>query len=263
MNNIHIFTDSKFSSDKIFYGKSDNGRTKSASITRLDVSDRDQLISNGMLIAPKDSYLLCAYGPLVSNMKTNDIYNAIDFAIENINFDVLYLTIYSDNCSLHSDEYSYENMMFHRTISPHGTECVLISPNGVNRILDLIKAEDGRGYDFYLNSAGEKMLLYTAFPPIMMVDTTKRTSEVQLIKNTVCREIITAEKPLELTKKYTGNMNLFWFFLIVVFILFIAAMLISFGGKTKTLPDVDPGSMVRDPIPMGKQEIGRLMSPYV
>lgn len=263
MNNIYVFTDNKFNNDKIFYGTSDNGKTKNASITKLDVKNRDELISNGMMIAPEGSYLLCAYGPLLSNMKTNEIYNAIDFAISNITFDILYLTIYSDHCSLHSDEYSYENMVFHRTISPHGTECVLISPNGVNKILDFVKAEDGRGYDFYLNNLGEKMLLYTAFPPIMMVDTSKRTSEVQLIKNTVCREIISAERPLELTKKYTGNMNLFWFFLIIVFILFIASMLISFGGKTKILPEVEPSSMIRDPIPMGKQEIGKMMSPYI
>ena len=255
MARINIFTDNKSDNYKLFHDK------HNYHIERINVRNRDELISAAISKSCDDSYVLCAYGPLLTTMKTYEIYDAIEFAIKEINFDVLYLTIYSDDCKLNTDDISYENMSFHRTISPHGTECILISPNGINRILELIKGDDGRGYDFYLNCLAEKMMLYTTYPPILMVDVSKRSDDIKLIKSSVCREIISAEIPLELTQKYTGNMNLFWFFLVVVFILFIAAMLLSFADS-KSERKVEHSDL-RDPIPMGKQKAAELLSPYL
>lgn len=263
MNHIHVFTDKESNNDRIFTGKSTSGKTFEAGITKLDVKNRDQLITNAMLLAPEGSYILIAFGPLTTVMNTKEIYNSIEFLIEQTPFDVLYLTNYSDVCSLRSDDYTFNFMMFQKSASPHGTECILISPEGINRILEIIRGDDCRGYDFYLNSAAEKMLLYVSTPPMMMVDESKRSSDMQLIKSTVCKEMISAQRPLELTKKYSGNMNLFWFFLIVVFILFIAAMLISFGGKQKEAPPSNSEYAIRDPMAAGVENVGRSMSPWI
>lgn len=261
MNSINVFSD-RNSNGKIFLGKSSTGNTGIKKYEKISVKNRDELISNAMMNSCDDnSYILCAYGQLLTNMKICEIYDAIEFAINNIEFDVLYLTIYSDDCSLNSDIYSYENMVFKRTISPHGTECILISPKGVENILNLINGEDGRGYDYYLNCAAEKMLLYTSFPPIIMVDVSKRSNDTKLIKSSVCKEKIISVKPLELTQKYNGNMNLFWFFLIVVFILFIAAMFLSFSDSSSF--KTQRSDVLRDPIPMGKQKAAELLSPYI
>lgn len=258
---INVFSDKKYNKG-IFNGKSTSGNTYIGDFKKMDVNTRDQLISNSISCSlDSDSYILCAFGPLLTNMKVCEIYDAIEFAIQNIDFDILYLTIYSDDCSLNSDIYSYENMVFKRTISPHGTECILISPKGMNNILELVEGKDGRGYDFYLNCAAEKMMLYTTFPPIMMVDVSKRTDDTKIIKSSVCKEIISFKKPLQLTQKYNGNMNLFWFFLIVVFILFIAAMFLSFSDSKSF--KTERSAELRDPIPMGKQKAAELLSPYI
>jgi hypothetical protein len=260
MNNICVFSDSKSENYKMFYGGSTSGRTVEAKIERIDVKSRDQLIANAMLRAPKDSYILCAYGPLQTTMSKKDIFDALEEVIEKIvDFDVFYLTIYSDDCPLRTDIYDYKDMSFERTLSPHGTECILISPQGASKILNTIKGNEGRGFDFYLNAAAEKMMLYTSSPPMIMVDNSKRSKDTELIKSSVCREVITAQNPLKLTQAYNGNMNLCWFFIIIVFILFIAAMVLSFD---KDLKSESPRSNRRDAEHVGKQNAAELLSPY-
>lgn len=240
MNNIYVFTDSISENYKIFYGGSTSGRTVEAKIERLDVKSRDHLISEAMLKAPQNSYILCAYGPLQTTMTKKGIFDALEYVIEKIvDFDVFYLTIYSDDCPLRTDISDYEDMSFERTLSPHGTECILISPQGVNKILDIIKGGEGRGYDFYLNAAAEKMMLYTSSPPMMMVDVSKRSKDTELIKSSVCREIITAKNPLKISTIYNGNMNLCWFFIIIIFVLFIATMVLSFDTKPKIKNEIN------------------------
>lgn len=260
MNRISVFTDKTSNNDRIFNGKSATGNTFNENITKLDVKDRDQLISSALLLVPDDCYILIAYGPLSTTMSTKELYNGMEFLIEQTEFDLLYLTNYADVCKLRGDEYSFNFMTFSRSVSPHGTECILISPSGIKRMLELVRATDLRGYDYYLNASAEKMLLYVSTPPMMLVDDIQGSSQLRYIKGTICKEKISAEQPPELIKKYTGNMNLFWFFLIIIFILFIAAMLISFGGPNKIVPVVKPGDMVG--ALDGKQNIARSLSPW-
>jgi len=234
MPGIHIFIDDKHGNERFFYGKSTSGETFDSSIIKREVSGRSELIDYALETAPLDSYILCAYGPLLSSLTTEAIYNTIENVIDNkskkIDFDAFYLTLYADECKFTTDEYSYDFMKIRKTVSPHGTECILFSPNGVKKLKDDYKEIDGRSYDHYLNNNGENMSLYTTFPPLISVDISKRNSDTQLIKSTICRENINSEKPIENKQRYNGNMNIFWFFLIIVFIVFIATMLISFGG---------------------------------
>lgn len=227
--NLNVFVDDKSENYKLFNENTDLFKVK---VNRVQCNNRNDLISSGILLSPINSYILTAFGPLLSSMKTKDLYDAINFAVKNIDFDVLYLTIYGDDCDFTSDDNSYENIVFSRTISPHGTECILIAPQAVDKILDLVKEDEGRGYDFYLNEAADIMKMYRAYPPLVMVDVSKRSKDVQLIKSSVCREQITTANPINLAKKYTGNMNLFWFFLVVVFILFLASIVLSFSDRT-------------------------------
>ena len=258
MSQIHVFVDDKNKNERFFYGKSSSELTSDARIIPVAVTNRDDLIAHAIKTAPKNSYILCAYGPLATCLTPQGIYDTLEFTISNIEFDVFYLTLYGDNCNFSSDDYSYESMTIRRSISPHGTECILISPEGVDKIINSFDDVDGRGFDYYLNNRGETMSLYTSFPPIINVDVSKRNSDTQLVKSTICRENINSEQPIEITKRYNGNMNLFWFFLIVIFVLFIATMLISFGSKdvqdTKNKFISDP--IVKNPVgvPMGKQD---------
>lgn len=238
MNKIYVYTDTKSDNGKLFHGSSFSGRTVESKIERIEVSSRDDLIAKAILRAPKDSYILCAYGPLRTTMNSKDILDALEFIIEEQkDLDLFYLTVYSDNCTLRTDDIDYKHMTFVRTMSPHGTECILITPKGIDKIFDILQEDHGRGFDFYLNAAAEKMMIYTSLPSMIKVDVSKRTKETQLVKLAECREEIIAAKPLDLTKKYTGNMNLFWFFLVVLAILFIVAMIFSFDGSRKSFTE--------------------------
>lgn len=257
MNKIYVFTDNKFDNSRMFHGRSSSGRTIDTRVEKIEALDRDELITKAILRAPKDAYILCAYGPLKTTMSSKEILDALEFVIdEQPALDIFYLSIYSDNCTLRTDDMDYKNMTFMRTMSPHGTECILITPKGVERIYEIIQDDHGRGYDFYLNAASERMMNYTSLPAMIKVDISKRSKETQLIKASECREEIIPACPLELTKKYTGNMNLFWFFLIVIAILFVAAMLLSFD--TSNLP----ASNLHSDVAAGKQRIAASLSPY-
>lgn len=262
MNKIYVYTDIKSDNGKLFHGHSSSGKTIEKKIEKIDAVSRDDLIGKAILRAPKDSYILCAYGPLKTTMDSREIFDALEFIIEEQDdLDVFYLTIYSDNCKLRTDDMDYKLMTFLRSMSPHGTECIMITPKGVDRILEIMQENHGRGFDYYLNAAAEKMMIYTSFPAMIKVDVSKRTKETQLIKASECQEEIIACRPLELTKKYTGNMNLFWFFLIVIAILFIAAMMLSLDKSPRTSTTyTTPGDNLG--VPAGKPRIAASMSPY-
>lgn len=253
MSSIHVFIDKKSNNKSLFYGKSTSEMTFDAKITLCDAETADDLISYALKTAPKDSYILCAFGPLLSTLNAKSIYDVLEFVISKINFDVFYLTRYADVCEYKTDTYSYENLEILRTIAPYGTECILISPNGAEKVSEMFDKSHGRSLDYYLNAKGENMLLYSSFPPLISVDVTKRTKDIQLVKTTVCREKINLEKPIEVIKRYNGNMNIFWFFLIIIFVLFIATMVISFVDVKPDTSNVE----VKKPlgVPVGLQDV--------
>lgn len=252
MSVIHVFIDKDSNNGKLFYGKSTSEMTYDAKITSYEAKTADELISYALKTAPKDSYILCAFGPLLTTLNAKSIYDVLEFVIGRINFDVFYLTRYADVCEYKTDTYSYENLEIMRTISPYGTECILISPNGAEKVKTMFDTSHGRSLDYYLNAKGENMLLYSSFPPLITVDVSKRTKDIQLVKTTVCREKINLEKPIEVIKRYNGNMNIFWFFLIIIFVLFIAIMLISFSdtSTTSNVPNKKPLG-----VPVGLQDV--------
>ena len=254
MSRIHIFVDDKNKNEKLFYGKSTSELTSDAKITAYDAATRDELIEYAIKTSAKDSYILCAFGPLLTGLNPTSIYDVLEFVINKTKFDVFYLTLYGDICEYASDNYSYEHLTIRRSFSPHGTECILLSPSGAEKVSKMFNKTDGRSIDYYLNNKGEQMMLYSSFPPLLFVDVSKRDNDTQLVKGTICRENINSTKPVELTKRYTGNMNLFWFFLIVIFVLFIAAMIISFGNGNKNVDNcVCPNKPLG--IPVGKQDL--------
>lgn len=227
MPSIYVYVDKNNFNENIFHGKSSSEITFAIQIIKVDVKSKDNLISYALANTPENCYILCAYDSLVTSCSSEYIYNTLEFAISKIEFDVFYLTLYADNCLLCNDEYSYENLTIRRSISPHGTECILISPNGVNKILNEFEFCDGRGIDFYLNNRGETMMLYSSYPPLIFIDISKRDSDLQLIKSSICRENINRIKPKCKDKK-KGNMNLFWFFLILFTIVLISILTVNF-----------------------------------
>lgn len=260
MYKLYVYTDQKSNNAKLFYGQSSSGETVQTKIEVIESVDKDDLIAKAILRAPEDAYIICAYGGLKTTMSPKEILDGIEFILkEKPTLDVFYLTIYADNCSLRTDETDYKNMTFVRTLSPYGTECILITPKGVNKFLDLIQDDHGRGFDFYLNAASEKMMNYTSLPPFLKVDISMLDHEKNYVKVAECREEIISTKPIELTKKPNGNLNFFWFFVIIVTILFFATLLISVDPSTNYNINQSENTTNKT---AGKPNIGSSMSPY-
>lgn len=257
MPQINVFINENSGNEKIFYGKSDSGNTCDFSITPLTSKTRDELISEALKQSENNTFILCAFDKLKTSLSPSEIYNVLEFVSDNIQFDIFYLTLYADRCRFSNDEYTYNNLDIKRTISPHGTECILISPSGVKKMKDMPVMTDGRSWDYFLNAKGEELMLYSSYPPLCMVDISKRSKDTDLIKSTVCREEINEKNPIELSRRYSGNMNLFWFFIIIVFILFIAAMLINFGGNNSSI-GIYNGKLLD--VPVGKQDLVGVLS---
>lgn len=241
---ISVFVDSKSKNEKLFFSKSETEMTYASSILPVDCSSDDDLIKKSFkTIIENDnqgSYVLCAYGPLSTALSSSAIYDILEYVITNVDFDVYYLTLYGDECRLASDVHDLENgFVVRRSMSPHGIECVLFSPEGFDKIVDKYKEFHGRGLDYFLNNKADRMLIYSSFPPLINVDVSKSDSETQLIKTTICRENIESARPIDCSKRYNGNMNLFWFFLIIVFMIFIVSILVTFGSPLETESQVN------------------------
>lgn len=233
MLNINVFINNGSDNETIFYGKSISGKVGDGSIIKIDTDNVDDLISEALKVSEDDTYIICAFGPLKTTNTVSSIYDTIEKVIEAKKFDIMYLTSYGNRCNM-TDIYTYNNLDIVTTFSPHGVECILISPSGIRMLKPLVEkinnSIDGRKWDYYLNANGENMVAVTTFPPLIMVDVSKRKDNSELIKTTVCREEINIKNPVDLSKRYTGNMNIFWFFIIIVFILLLAIMLLNLGG---------------------------------
>lgn len=233
MININVFINNGSNNEAIFYGKSESGKVSGATTIKINTDNVDDLISEALKVSSDDDYIICAFGPLKSTNTPTGIYNTIEKVIEAKRFDVMYLTSYGNRCNM-TDIYTYNNLDIVTTFSPHGIECILLSPSGIRMLKPLIdvmkKSVEGRKWDYYLNTNGENMVAVTTFPPLVMVDVLKRKDNSELIKSTVCREEINIKNPVDLSKRYTGNMNIFWFFIIIIFIILLAIMLLNMGG---------------------------------
>lgn len=260
MYKLYVYTDKKSDNNKLFSGKSTSGETVQVKVERLDVSSKDDLIAKAILMTPDDGYIICAYGGLKTTLSPTDILDSLEFIIkEKEDLDIFYLSIYADNCLLRTDETDYKNMTFVRTLSPYGTECILITPKGVKKFLELIQEDHGRGFDFYLNAASEKMMNYTSLPSLVKIDISKMKNEVNYIKVAECREEIISKRPIELTEKPNGNMNFFWFLVILITILFVATMLISVDP---TLIYSNSSDLTFTKNKAGKQNVAQSMTVY-
>lgn len=255
MIDINLYTNEDSNNGEIFYGSSNSNYISCSKINKLKVSTADELITNAIKLANENEYTLCAFGPLKSTQIASGIYDTLEKVIKSGDFDIFYLTLYGDKCSMH-DTYTYNNLNIQQTFSPHGIECILISPSGLKILKGLIQKYDiceiteGRGWDFYLNCNGCNLILKTTYPPLIMVDISKRKDNLSLIKASICREEINLKNPIELSQRYTGNMNIFWFFIIIVFILLIAIMLLKISSYSDNINSNYDGNLKS--VPVGK-----------
>lgn len=231
MNYVHIYLDEfREGMQSIFNGVSSTDETIANNFIKNNKSTCDDFIESCVDIASEDVYNIFSYGSLYNALfNSTDLYDCIEFCIKNIpNFDILYLTTYGNSKKI-SNSYNYKNIQIFNVDSPRGVECILVSPNGLKKLRNIIsimkKDNNNLGLDYYLCNINEINKI-TTYPPLFYNDPLKSN----VVKSSVFEEEINYKKPPELTKKYYGNLNVFWFFFIVIFIIFLFIVVMNLGG---------------------------------
>ena len=250
MNKINIYAfNSKVSS--FFDGKSDTEKTGGNEITiyhqkkdkrKLNnfLNVEDKFVYDSLNSSDPNQYTLICLDKLITLCTTNQIYNHLEYVIENINFDIFYLTSWCDRCDLYTDIHEINNCKIVKTFSPHGMACLLFSPNGRKIFLNEIKPSNDRSLDFILNSNNKNFNMYTSLPSLVEFDILNRESDLEFVKLCKVREVPSYIRPIEVSRRNTTTLNVFWFILILILIICIAAILLSLnsGNRSNTTKDL-------------------------
>jgi len=222
VNSIHVYDPSK---DK---------RKKCTSFLNIE----DRFVYESLLRAPGNEYTLVCCDRMVSHCSATTIYDCLEQVIMNCNFDIFYLASWAERCDLFCDVHEIENYKIVKSMSPHGTSCLLFSPYGREKFLSQISCSPEKSLDFTLHSKISCFNTYTTLPSLVNFDITLRKTDLEYVKLCKCREVPESVRPVEVTRRNTTTLNLFWFILVVIIIICIATILISITDASK-LPVVD------------------------
>lgn len=200
-------------------------------IIEVNVVSQNELFKEAVENSDLDKFSIVLYSNIMSILEPDKVTDFICDIIQNIKFDIFYLTRYGDDCRSHEDFHTIKKISVMKVLHAHGIEAMIISPSGKEFLNGKLIKKDGRGLDYVLNALGEKMSNYSSYPLIYNVDLTKRTNDYELIKGVVCREVVHSIRPPLLTQKNTTSLNLFWFILVIIFIFCIAGGVLTLTDK--------------------------------
>lgn len=202
-------------------------------IIEIDTISQNELFKNAVTKSDQSKYSIVLYTNVITVLDPHQVTDFIDHIVKNLDFDVFYLTRYSDDCRAHDDFHTYKNVSIMRVKHPHGIEAMIISPKGKHVLSDKLVEKDGRGLDYILNGMGPIMNNYSSFPLVFNIDLNQRNNDYELVKGVLCSESVHSLRPPSLTQKNTSSLNLFWFVLVLVFIFCIAGALITLTDEKK------------------------------
>ena len=224
----------------MFYGVSKSGCTSEKIIKIMPCECRDAFIIKALQDAPEDEYTLVCLDKVITQVSANGIYDCIENIIEEIDFDIFYLASWADRCDLFTDIHEIDNYKLVKTYSPHGTSCLLFSPEGRRKFLSKIKLEEKVALDCTLHQQLKCFNVYTTIPSLVEFDITQRDTDLEYVKLCKCREVPEYVRPLEVSRRNNSTLNLFWFILVLIIIVCIACILMSFTNTSTVIPNLYP-----------------------
>lgn len=238
MDQFEVCIRRKSNSHKMICGTSTSGKITIDSVIQLDVNSEDNLLTNGLEISNPNKSLIVINDNTKTLLEPTQILDTIEFLLDNIDFDIFYLTRYMDECSAHTDFKTFKSVEFMKVFSPHGIEGLIISPEGKRKIYGRLNSVHGRGSDFILNSMSEKMNNYSSFPPLFNIDLSKRISDSELVKSSICKEAFNTLKPPKLSQRNKSMINFFWFIFFIALLFFLSLVILSHSNEDG-LPSLD------------------------
>lgn len=186
-------------------------------------------IGNAFEDSRNDAYVIICKDTTVSSLSPSDLLFRISEVISTECFDVMWLAKWMDQCQKHSRirKISDTGSYVVNTYSPHGTQCLLISPEG-KRKLQKQKCDEKTNYSELLNrlvKAG-KLKAITFQPSIVSYDVSRARVPLDYVKMCECADPPGTIKP----DLPPAEPNVFIFLIIGIIILISIFILIRFGN---------------------------------
>ena len=200
-------------------------------------TSEDKFIYESLKNADPNEYTLVCLDKLNTLCSARKLYDYLEYTIDNIIFDIFYLSVWADRCDKYTDIHEVENCKIVKTFSPHGTACLLFSPSGRKIFLENIIPSPNISIDFTLNSKCSIFKSYTSLPALVEFDclSIKGDKKREMIKMSRYREDPYDLRPIEVTRRNTSTLNVFWFILIVIIIICVAGILLSINTNKNYL----------------------------
>lgn len=179
-----------------------------------------------------DCYQIIVKDSSITNSTSCRMRDLVRMSISNIDsFDVVYLCDWLDKCNLYGENVSTIPLVgLHQTHSPNGTQALMFSPEGRERILSLIHTRKSNKYFNVGNDLDKSMhnavrngelIAYTFSPNIFCFDQSKSTTRDDALKSVACEM---DDGNSDNNGEGEGSLPLIWFLLIISgLILFIWA----------------------------------------
>ena len=232
MNEVEICVCSNSNSIKYIYGKSKSGNTRITKLLTVNQEDPDILFHEGLFNSSENKSTIILFNDMKSVLSPTYIMTLIEEFLKIEDMDILYLHKCCDVPSINEKCPDIDGVPVERVISPHGIKALLITPNGKAILRNVIKLDNGRGYDFALNAYCEKIRAYSTTPCIFYSDDNDVFDDIN------DREKIETTIPAPYHSRNKSTCNLLWFIFVVIIVLIAATMLL---GDTKEVDGVyDP-----------------------
>ena len=193
---------------------------------------------NCILESDANKYMIFCVKNMASVATSDTIYNLVMNVIKNddeMNFDLFFLFHYLDRCDQYDDMRQYENFKIVNLYSPYGTECLLISPSGKEKILRHFHQKVDGNVDLYFNKITRDMKCYGTTPVLISTDITKRHHDHNVAMQSECREVPSNIISRQQKKNNNSLYGLFWFVVVLIIIILLAWVLISWSYEITTL----------------------------
>jgi hypothetical protein len=252
----------------IFSGKSNSGLV-SGTVNVVPIIENEKfdldywLTYNSLRNSTDTDYVIICKDAVVSTMNSSDIFDILENVINrndtdpNNSFDLFYLGKWMDRCDQFTNQIDIGDtgMKIVNTISPNGIMCIMFSPQGRKKFLEIYDIEktpiltqtltnkQTLGHYLhhriglktnYLNDndipiSQQKFYAITSSPSIIDFDISKRKSDSEFIKTVECRNTQQEVKNTETQ----SSMTFFWFIVIVLIIIFVVWICYKYSSSYK------------------------------
>lgn len=221
---LDLFVPAYFKWENYICKKDEFGRDVIININEFHEECQDSVLFHAVNSCNGDRDIIILGEEIKPNLSPENITNILNKILQNIPYDIFYLSRYADLKKEHENHQEINGIKTMRVKSPHGIEALVISKNCIPFLRRVLRGYHGRGLDFTLNSLCKTLKAYSTENPLYSyVKIEKKAFKLKLYRDP---EII--NKNPKVNVRNQSLLNIFWFFFALIVIIFIAFDFILF-----------------------------------